>query len=217
MAVLKETAIDRYVGLSTDSKPTSVRAGSIFHEYNTRVDYITYDGTNWVVLSNDIKELSVSKTLVQGSEPIHVNLFSFTGPFRLLRLYGVCTEATDSSDCDDAYFNIWDGTVNVILSDDETGSGITLTNITVKSVFGINAASSVDAFYSKSDQCRYLAASSIGPELWQSGLITAKNAVTNYVRFTYDSATNSGIDIDIVFHIIYADIDGTAPSVLTAV
>ena len=217
MAVLKETAIDRYVGLSTDSKPTSVRVGSIFHEYNTRANYITYDGTNWVVLDSDIKELSVSKTLAQGSEPIHVNLFSYTGPFRLLRLYGVCTEATDASDCDDVFFNINDGTNTVDLSDDQSASGITLTNITVGSVFGINAAATVDAFYQKSDECRYLAASVIGPELWQSGLIVAKTAVTNYVRFTYDSAAASGIDIDIVFHLIYADIDGTIPSVLTAV
>ena len=162
----------------------------------------------------DIRELIVTKTLAQGSEPISVNLFSFTGPFRLLRLYGVCTEATDTSDCDDAYFNIYDGTNNVDLSDDQSASGITLTNMTVGSVFGINAAATVDAFYTKSDQCRYLAASSIGPELWQSGLIVAKNAVTNYVRFTYDSAAASGIDIDIAYHIFYTNVDATVPSAL---
>jgi hypothetical protein len=49
MTVVLETVINRYVGLSTDDKPTGVRPGSRFLEYNTGTSYITYDGTNWVV------------------------------------------------------------------------------------------------------------------------------------------------------------------------
>ncbi len=39
----------KYVGTSFDTKPTTVGFGSTFWEYDTRVLYITYDGTNWVV------------------------------------------------------------------------------------------------------------------------------------------------------------------------
>jgi len=51
MAVKLEDSVHRYIGLSTDTKPTGVRIGSTFYEYNTRSTYITYDGTNWTKLS----------------------------------------------------------------------------------------------------------------------------------------------------------------------
>ena len=48
MTVLRETSIHRYTGLSTDTKPTSVPAGSFFWAYDTNDLYKTYDGTNWL-------------------------------------------------------------------------------------------------------------------------------------------------------------------------
>ncbi len=47
MAVLKTTAINRYIGASADTKPTGVPVGSEFYEYDTSQTYVTYDGTNW--------------------------------------------------------------------------------------------------------------------------------------------------------------------------
>ena len=49
MAVIFMDQIKRYIGLSTDTKPTGVPVGSIFFEYDSHVSYVTYDGTNWVV------------------------------------------------------------------------------------------------------------------------------------------------------------------------
>jgi len=48
MTVILENRIQRFTGLSTDSKPTSVPAGSYFWEYDTNDLYKTYDGTNWL-------------------------------------------------------------------------------------------------------------------------------------------------------------------------
>lgn len=48
MAVKFIAKIESYVGLSTDTKPTSVPVGSTFFEHNTEKTYITHDGTNWV-------------------------------------------------------------------------------------------------------------------------------------------------------------------------
>ena len=217
MTVKLMSTINRFIGYSTDTKPTNVPIGSKFYAYDTRTEFITYDGTNWVVFVDEIKELQVSKTLVQGTEPISVNLFSYTGPFRLRQLWAVCTEATDATDIDDAFFNIYDGTNTVNLSKDAVGGGITLTGITVGSVIGLNDLPAAVMFYQKSDQCRYLAAEYAGSELWTRGLIIAKNGVTNYVRFTYDSATDSGIDIDMNFHIIYADVSDGIPSAMVTV
>lgn len=48
MAVGLIATIQRYVGLSTDTKPTSVLVGSEFYEYDSHNLYVTYDGTNWI-------------------------------------------------------------------------------------------------------------------------------------------------------------------------
>jgi hypothetical protein len=47
MAITRSTNTARYIGLSTDAKPTGVEIGSTFWEYDTNKVYSTYDGTNW--------------------------------------------------------------------------------------------------------------------------------------------------------------------------
>jgi hypothetical protein len=42
---------NRFIGLSTDTEPTSVNAGATFFEYDTGKLYTTPDGTNWVLKS----------------------------------------------------------------------------------------------------------------------------------------------------------------------
>lgn len=39
--------IQRFIGLSSDTKPTTVPVGSTFYEYDTGIFFICYDGTNW--------------------------------------------------------------------------------------------------------------------------------------------------------------------------
>lgn len=61
--------IAHYIGLSTDIKPTTEsclitqpgykgnimpKTGSSFFEYDTGDFYITYDGTNWVLVKNPL-------------------------------------------------------------------------------------------------------------------------------------------------------------------
>lgn len=47
MAVKRIATKSRYIGLSTDTKPTGVPVGSTFYEYDSSRRYVTYDGTNW--------------------------------------------------------------------------------------------------------------------------------------------------------------------------
>ncbi len=49
MAITLEATIRRYIGLSTDTKPTGVAVGSTYWAYDTQIIYKTYDGTNWAV------------------------------------------------------------------------------------------------------------------------------------------------------------------------
>jgi len=66
MTVKKEVAIHRYVGLSTDSKPSgnTVPIGSTFYEYDTNDTYLTPDNTNWILKdSKSVRKFTVTKTL----------------------------------------------------------------------------------------------------------------------------------------------------------
>jgi len=49
MAVSKVGIINRYMGLSSDTKPINVPIGSLFYERDTKYTYTTYDGTNWII------------------------------------------------------------------------------------------------------------------------------------------------------------------------
>lgn len=51
MTITSETTIQRFIGVSTDNKPTAP-VGSFFWEYDTKLMYKCYDGTNWSVYSN---------------------------------------------------------------------------------------------------------------------------------------------------------------------
>jgi len=72
MTVKKVVTSEKFIGLSTDTKPTdgatSVRPGATFYEYDTDLMYITYDGTNWVLKVDRTdgrgrKTVSVTKAL----------------------------------------------------------------------------------------------------------------------------------------------------------
>lgn len=72
MTVLRIVAPNKFVGASTDTKPTMatdsrIRVGDTFYEYNTDLLYITYDGTTWVIKPNlstgSLKTVSVTKAL----------------------------------------------------------------------------------------------------------------------------------------------------------
>jgi hypothetical protein len=49
--MLREAAIEKFIGLSTDSKPTGVSPGSYFWAYDTGTLFKCYDGTNWIAYS----------------------------------------------------------------------------------------------------------------------------------------------------------------------
>jgi hypothetical protein len=46
MAVRKVATIDRWIGLSTDTKPTSARVGSTFKELDSGKDFV-WSGIEW--------------------------------------------------------------------------------------------------------------------------------------------------------------------------
>ena len=55
MTVERIVTPESYIGVSTDTKPTHVRAGASFYERDTESTYVTYDGYNWVVDTKKIE------------------------------------------------------------------------------------------------------------------------------------------------------------------
>jgi hypothetical protein len=62
MAAILVTTIQRFIGLSTDAKPTGVSVGSELYETNTKLTYVCYDGTNWAVKASSV-DLSAPGTI----------------------------------------------------------------------------------------------------------------------------------------------------------
>ena len=65
MAITVISSKTKYIGASTDTKPTftthKILPGATFYEYDTGILYITYDGENWV--EKDTVVRGVSKTI----------------------------------------------------------------------------------------------------------------------------------------------------------
>ena len=57
MAIHTITTVQRYIGLSTDSKPDAIYNGSEFYEADTGQKFIWYDG-NWVEDLSFIKAIT---------------------------------------------------------------------------------------------------------------------------------------------------------------
>ena len=73
MTVIKNPIqIYRFVGLSTDTKPTratqEVPLASTFYAYDIDAMYITYDGTNWLPKDDELRRIRVALELILGQE-----------------------------------------------------------------------------------------------------------------------------------------------------
>lgn len=80
MAVKRIVTPNKFVGLSTDTKPTQAttpraRDGDTFYEYDTGMWYITYDGTNWVEKTDAVSAPSSTVS----SEPMFGKPVLFSG------------------------------------------------------------------------------------------------------------------------------------------
>jgi len=63
MTVRKESVIQKFIGLATDGKPSSVPAGSTFYAYDIGCLYITHDGTNYVVMPRNNQPMTYSEVV----------------------------------------------------------------------------------------------------------------------------------------------------------
>jgi hypothetical protein len=100
MAIVNENVIRRFIGLSSDTKPTiGVPYGSTFYEYNTGLWFICYDGVSWAPLKNAGEAGLVSKT---SGGPAHTHLvtgtlFNWYGSIEIQSIIGRITVDTEAA------------------------------------------------------------------------------------------------------------------------
>jgi len=106
MSVIRNAiAIHRYIGLSTDTKPTTSTAtpipnGSTFLEYDTQALYITYDGTNWVLKDpfGEVQATPTAYTLLRRVKDLLQSIVHLEHPFAKGDLTSDGVQWTDTTD-----------------------------------------------------------------------------------------------------------------------
>jgi len=97
MTVYMVTQIKNYVGLSTDTKPTSdTPPGSTFWAYDTGTLFKTYDGTNWIAYSEDSVVQPGTVDLHNGAG--NLDLFTATGGSVYVEYFTLTLPNIDCSD-----------------------------------------------------------------------------------------------------------------------
>jgi hypothetical protein len=96
MTVRLVTVIQNYIGLSTDTMPTSVKPGSTFWAWDTNARYVTYDGTNWVTERIGSFIAETTENLQQAAATY--DLFTATGANVLVENFTFTLPNVDCSD-----------------------------------------------------------------------------------------------------------------------
>ncbi len=95
MTAILITTIQRWIGLSSDSKPTPDRAGSEYYETDTGATYV-YTGSAWA-LKADSQIYRATKT--HASPLTTGNLFTYTGTVEILHIVGRVTTNIQNQAC----------------------------------------------------------------------------------------------------------------------
>ena len=127
MAVIElNHKVRRYVGVSTDTKPTAdshgTTTGSTFYEEDTGLLYVTYDGTNWVVKDNTQGPVSLNQIATATTGAL-ANTLAPGVKFRLIRIELKINTAGTTSENFTLNLDAGDGTaydVNILTQNTKT-------------------------------------------------------------------------------------------------
>jgi len=159
------------------------------------IDDIVVDSPNccWHRASGEalFKTVSITGT---GGEVI-TNCFSFGNLIEIIALYGVLTDATDVTQLDGIWLDVYDGTNSVAL----TADGASLSGATEHSAFEKIQDDSQALTVGNASQVRYV--ESAFRRAFAGGLALPKNGVTNYIRLRCDTDANT--DAVIVVGLVY--------------
>jgi len=148
------------------------------------------------------KHLQKEITLNANNTTANVNVFQVTGNVRVMAIHGHIKTKTTLTNLTNAYFAIWDGSVERAL-----------TKVTGATMSGYN----VDAYFAKTQDATVsmsTANNSVGnfiepstdKDTFQEFIAIQKTGTNTYIRFTY-TTTDAPINATLEIHIEFSDSD----------
>jgi hypothetical protein len=124
----------------------------------------------------------------------------------ILKIWGVCTEATNATDLADCSIGLYDGTATLELTD--SGAPIDCSGINVGDVLFKNGASATVALARNNND-----AGAFADLVETSIMVTKKLAVATYIQHLFNGDANT--DVDIKWYVVYIPVsdDGAVTAV----
>jgi hypothetical protein len=126
-----------------------------------------------------------------------LNVFQVTGTVEIVKLYAELTTAGTFTNCTDAFFELYDSTASVDITN--SGPGVTMSGFTAGSFMVKNAVAGTALAASNNNVGAITEGSTV--KIFDEFFITQKSGANTYVRFTYTS-TDTPVDATIT---VYAD------------
>ncbi len=147
-------------------------------------------------------EMYVVDAAIGGTGAQTVNVFEFTGTVLVVDQWAEITRVGTLTNLTNMYSTIYDGTNAVNL----TADGATLSGMPVGTLFTKDQTAAQPYAVNDSSQCRVLETQDI-KKAGRPFVITAKNGVTNYIRFHY-TTTDNPVDFDMKIFFEYRTLNG---------
>ena len=132
-----------------------------------------------------------------------VNLFKIHGTVEIINAYAEVMEVTTLTNCTGCYFDLYDGTVAIEITDN---AGAVLSGAPVGSMILRTGIASQIATVVLSDQCRITETDS-SKKTHQPFSCTQKNGVDTFIRAHY-TTTDAPINAVVDFYVVYSPFNG---------
>lgn len=132
-----------------------------------------------------------------------INIFKITGSVEIIDAYGEVTDATVLNNLTGCYFDAWDGTTAIEITD---SAGAVLSGAPVGSMILKTADSSQIATVVLADQVRVTEADT-SKKTHHPFIVTQKNGADTYIRCHY-TTSDAPINAKVKFYIVYRPKNG---------
>lgn len=148
------------------------------------------------------KIVSKTITLSANNTSAAVNVFEFTGTVKVLAIYGRVKTVTTLNNLTNAYFNVWDGTVERALT---FATGATMSGFGVGAFFA-KLLKTTSGMTVQNNSFGIFVEETSSKQQFQEFFLIQKAATSTYVRFSY-TTTDAPINAELEIFIEYVDND----------
>lgn len=175
-------------------------------EYNWLKNLFTGNGNDntpeGAIIRTGGKHLTKEITLNANATTANVNVFQITGNVKVLAIHGHVKTKTTLTNLTNAYFAIWDGTVERALT---KTTGASMSGFNVNGYFAKTKDVSVALTTANNAAGNYVEPSS-DKNTFQPFIAIQKTGTDTFIRFTY-TTTDAPINATLEIHIEFSDSD----------